>query len=173
MGAPHLEDQTANDLNITGGLYADAMKSSGAGLLAENSKGTERAQGLMNAPDTFQQGLGGQPNPMSDAIRNKYMGEFNQGQRALKTQQKMDASNQYFDKLAKVKEMVGQEQQMNFEKAMAKYKAEQAKKAARGALVGQVLGIVGAVVAGAYTGGAGAAGGYMAGNAVGNAIGGS
>ncbi len=107
---------------------------------------------------------------MGDAIRSKYTREYNQGAQAQRTDAKLEAGKQYFDKLSSVKMAVGQEQEMNYQKALEKWKADQRRKAARAGLVGNVLGIVSGAVAGYFTGGAGTLAGYQAGNAAGQAL---
>jgi hypothetical protein len=157
-------------LKETGGLYRDAINSSASDTLKHNLEGTQAAKGLLDAGDPLKSSLGGQPNPMGEAIRSKYMGEYNRGAAQEQHTARMESKAQYFEKLTRVREAVGAEQDMNYEKMLAKYKADQARKAARAGLVGNVLGIVVGAVAGAYTGGAGAAAGYAAGNAAGTAI---
>ena len=169
MGTPTYGGEEA-DLANTGGIFRDARDTSSQSTLAQNQQGTGAAKGLLTGADPLASSLGGQPNPMHDAIKAKYMGEYNQQNKALQTQQGLEAKTQYFEKLSKVKQAVGEEQEMNYQKALAKYKQDQARKAARAGLVGNVLGIVVGTVAGIYSGGAGAAAGYAAGNAAGNAI---
>lgn len=172
MGAPEYNsvNHSEADLTDTRGLFRDAMATDSGTTLKQNMQGTEAAKGLLNAPDPIAAAQGGAPNPMHDAIKAKYTGAYNQEHQALQNTQSLEAKTQYFDKLSKVKQAVGEEQEMNYQKALAKYKQDQARKAARAGLVGNVLGIVVGAVAGAYTGGAGAAAGYAAGNAAGNAV---
>lgn len=172
MRAPTIGSATRGieDLKHTGGIADDALKSSSAQTYADNMQGTGAAKGLLGGGQAFTSGLGGQPSPMSQAIERKSTAKFNDGQGAIKAKVKADSADQYFTKLATVKELVGQEQEMNYQKALAKYKADQARKAARAGIVGEVLGIVVGVVAGIYTGGTGAAAGYQGGKMAGQAI---
>ncbi len=171
MADPDFNDQKRGDLAATGLVYDSAMGSSNESHLANNLRGTETAKGLLGPDQKFESGLGGD-RALSEAIQNKYSRIQGGRDQQFKHEQKNMASQMHFEKLQHASEMVNQEQNMNFQKALEKKRRDKAAKAARGALVGQVLGIVGAAVAGYFTGGAGAAAGYAAGNAAGSAIGG-
>lgn len=172
MADPNFGDSKRGDLEATGLVYDSAVNSSADKQLSNNLRGTESARGLLGPDANFEQGLGGQDKALSQAIQNKYSQVQGGRDRQFQHEQKNMANQMHFEKVQHASELVNQEQQMNFQKAIEKKKREQASKAARGALVGQVLGIVVGAVAGAYTGGAGAAAGYAAGNAAGSAIGG-
>lgn len=161
-----MEDVTAQ------GFAQEARSESAADRMNNYTGGTETARGLL-ARDNFSEGLGGSPNPMREAIRSKYAGQFNRAQERLNLDMTKGANADHLRKLEVAQQMAADELKMNFEKEMQRKKLARARAAARGSVVGQVLGTVAAVVAGIYTGGSGAAAGYAAGNAVGNAIGGA
>ncbi len=170
MGAPQYGEDTRADLESTGILFDQARSSSSAGNLANMNQGTQAAQGLLKPSTQFDKGLGS--DPMSSAIQQKYQQQYGVKSRMQQHADKHQAEADHFNKLEQTHRLVADEQQMNYNKRMEKYKREQAAKRARGAVVGQVLGVAGAVVAGIYSGGTGAAAGYAAGSAVGGAIGG-
>lgn len=172
MADPAFEGSTRGDLAATGLVYDNAMNSSADSTLANNLRGTEGAQGLVHPDASFEQGLGGDQGALSQAIENKTQRIHAGRQQQFQHEQKRMADQMQFEKVQHASELVNQEQNMNFQKALEKRRREQASKAARAGIVGQVLGIVVGAVAGAYTGGAGAAAGYAAGNAAGQAIGG-
>ncbi len=155
----------------------EARHETSAGQAANYTSGTDSARGLLNRPDTFSAGLGGAPDPMQSAIRQKYAGQFERAQDHTNLDALKGAKLDHLRKLDVATQMASQEHQMNFEKEMQRKKMSQQQRMMRGQIVGQVLGIVGAVaggVAGAPTGvGAvgGAAAGYALGSGVGNAIG--
>lgn len=163
-------------------LEASSDPSIGANV-NEYSRGTNQSladsfhsnagRGLLAAPDTFDRTSNFGNGAERDAIRNRYMPQFDRQEKQLNLDNIKGASMDRLRNLQVATEAAGQEVQMNKQKAVLKDKIEKAQRAARGAVLGHVLGIVGGVVAGVYTGGAGAAGGFAAGEAAGQAIGGS
>lgn len=176
MGIPSYEDSKRGDLEATGLLYDQAMGSSAEKMQKDQSRGTENLGGLVKPDENFEQGLGGGGH-VSEAIQQRSMQNYGHEQKALSFMQKQHAVDRHFQKLQTASDMVRQEMQMNYEKAMQKYAADQARKRARGGVISSVLGVVGAVagaVVGVYTtGGTGSAGMAAAGYAGGSALGGA
>jgi hypothetical protein len=138
------------------------------------SAGVSNAQGLLNQGGDFSQTLGmADQGALSQAIKNKANKSFVADSQDLKRTASLDAKNAHFSKLQTAGQLSADEDKVNFQKAMAKYKAKMAKKAARGQLLGNVLGIAGAAV-GAFAGGpAGAVAGAQLGQGVGQMAGGA
>lgn len=139
------------------------------------------ARGLLNAPDNFNSGLSYGDHATSEAIKSRYQQKYMQGENQLRTDIMKNAQSDHLRNLQVATDAAGKEVELNKQKALLKWKIDQANKHARGAIVGQTLGIVGAVV-GAVAGGyatagtgavAGGAAGYQAGQGLGQAIGGN
>ena len=150
----------------TEGLINQGMTSTPDQEMSTLSKGTDTS-GLLNSPETFNQGLGYGDQALSSAIRNKYSEPFRTQQSGLQNKMKLDSRNVHFEKMRVAHQLANDEAQANFQKSMIKYKQKMAKRAQRQQLVGQVLGLVGGVAGGAMGGPAGAMGGQAAGNAAG------
>lgn len=130
-------------------------------------------RGLLSSRNNFDQDTGFGHSAEMDAIRGRYMPQFDRQEKQLKLDNLKAAGMDRIRNLQVATEAAGQEVQMNKQKTILKDKIEKAQRAARGAVLGHVLGIVGGVVAGYFTAGTGAAAGFAAGEAAGQAIGGS
>lgn len=181
MNLPSVPESTSRAIRE---VSNDAAGSTRESVGAEQSRGIEQARGLMAGSGGLD--LGGPQNPaLSDAIKRKFSAEGNMGLERAGLTARANTSDQFIRKLNTASTLAGEEQRINFERALLKRKMKQAKKAARGQLVGNVLGIVGAVAggvigtfaapgAGTAAGAAiGAQAGMALGSGVGNAIGGS
>lgn len=173
MDAPKFNDSSRADLSATGLLFDSAIGTSAAQMRKEQQRNSEPATGLLNPDDGFDKQLGGPVT--STAIKQRSMQAYQGEKKALDFMQKQHSVDRHFQKLQTASDMVRQEMQMNYEKAMAKYAAQQARKRARGGVISAVLGTVGAVagavIGGAYTAGAGSGAGAAAGGAIGSAVG--
>ena len=172
MGIPKYEsvNSSPNALSTTRGMYDDAMSSSADKIYQKTMEGTEQAKGLLKTNEAFESGLGKPVDQAQlEAIRTKYNSGVSLQRENLRNQMTTRASAANFSKLAAASEAVAQEQELNYAKALEKYKRKQARKKARSQLAGTVLGIVGGVVGGVVAGPGGAMAGYAAGNAVGTA----
>ena len=129
------------------------------------------ASGLLKDDGGFNEGLA-YKNPMSAAIQARTMSGFQKEEQKLNAEVKNQSRNAYFDRLSQAASLAQQEQQMNFEKEMARRRAKEAKKQARGQIIGTILGVAGAG-AGAMMGGGpvGAVAGAQLGSSVGNIAG--
>lgn len=112
-----------------------------------------------------------QPEALSQAIKKRAMQPYETQMDAQKYENKLETMNRHFGRLQTVSQMVAAEDDLNKRIIMAKYKQEQARKAARGAFIGQVLGLGGAVAGFMYGGPMGAAAGYQIGSSVGQSAG--
>jgi hypothetical protein len=176
-GPPSYEDANSSPskLDVTRGIYEDAANSSAEKMYQQTMQNTESAKGLLKGGETFESGLGNPEQAAQlDAVRSKVvMPQVDRAFEDLRHRKTRESDTAHFSKLATASEMVGQEQAMNYQKALEKYKRKQARKKARAQMLGTVLGVVGGVVGGVYGGPAGAAAGYAGGNAIGNAVGGA
>ncbi len=132
----------------------------------------EASRGLLNSHDNFNNGLSYGDQATSAAIKSRYLPQQNQAANQLKIDTMKNADADHIRNLQTATAAAGQEVELNKQKALLKWKIDQADKKARGAILGTTLGIVGGVVAGVYTGGTGAAAGYAAGQGIGQAAGG-
>ena len=130
-------------------------------------------RGLLNAPSNTNSSLSYGDQATTSAIQSRYQQKYTQNENALKLDVMKNAQNDHIRNLQSATAMAGQEVEQNRQKALLKWKIDQANKKARGAIVGETLGIVGGVVGGIYGGPAGAGAGYAAGSGIGNAVGGS
>ncbi len=148
---------------------------SNADVATDYGKGSEGARGLLTQPSHFNSGLSYGDQATSDAIRARYMPQFNRQQSELKLENIKNAASDHIRNLQVATDAAGQEVEMNKQKAMLKWKIEQQNRAARGAILGTTLGIIGGVVGTVYSGGNVAVGAaaYQAGSGAGQAIGGS
>lgn len=126
-------------------------------------------RGLLADDGSFDKGLSMSPDLA--AVRSRSQRDFNQNERKLNADVKMNARNSYFERLANATDLASQESQMNFQRELMRRKAKEAKKQARGAMIGSVLGIVGGVAGTVFGGPAGGMVGMQAGSAVGNQMG--
>lgn len=153
----------------------EARNDSTANRLADYSQGNAAARGLMSAPDNYNQDLG-YSSPMQSAIKSKYSGQFEQGQKRLKLNTLRAADEDHLRKVQIANEMANEEMRINQQKEQLKRMKKLASRQARGQLIGSVLGVVGAVggaVAGTSMGGpAGGIAGAMAGQGIGQGAGG-
>ena len=130
-------------------------------------------RGLLNAPNNMNSSLNYGDQATTAAIRSRTNQQYTQSENGLKLDVMKNAQADHIRNLQSATAMAGQEVEQNRQKALLKWKIDQANKKARGAVVGNVLGIVGGVV-GAYAGGpAGAGAGYAVGSGAGQAIGSS
>lgn len=132
---------------------------------------TTAGRGLLNSHDNFNNGLSYGDNATSAAIKSRYNQDYKQSENALKLDTMKKANADHIANLHVATQAAGQEVELNKQKAILKWKMEQAEKKARGQVVGNVLGIVGGVVGAVYGGPAGAGAGYALGSGVGQAAG--
>jgi len=150
------------------GLLKESQGETAADRLNTYKQAGREAKGLLNADSSFNTGLSYR-SPQTDAIRSKYLGEFNKAQERVDLDLSKSATNDHVKKLAIATDLANQEIQINRQKAMMRSRIKRANKQARAQTIGAVLGIVGAG-AGAFFGGpSGAVGGGMVGQGIGNA----
>ncbi len=128
-------------------------------------------RGLLNAPNHTNSSLSYGDQATTSAIQSRYQQKYTQNENALKLDVMKSAQSDHIRNLQSATQMASQEVEQNRQKALLKWKIDQANKKARGAIVGQTLGIVGGVVGGIYGGAAGAGAGYAAGSGIGQAYG--
>ncbi len=128
-------------------------------------------RGLLNSHDNFNNGLSYGDAATTAAIKGRYEQKYKQSENALSLDTMTKANADHIRNLQVATNAAGQEVEMNKQKAILKWKIQQAEKKARGAVVGNVLGIVGGVVGAVYGGPAGAGAGYALGQGVGTAAG--
>ncbi len=162
----------ADPLTTTKDIYKDASTSSTQAMDQASDKNIESARGLLASDSAFENNLG-RSDAMSEAIRNRYAPQQGLQERRQRFDNSIENSNRYVDKLRQASALVGQEQDLNYKKAVEVYKAKVARKDGRAAVIGSVLGIVGGVVGGVFGGPAGAAAGYQAGSMIGEGAAGS
>lgn len=151
-----------NALNSQSGSNADLAKTYSAGASA--------TRGLLNNPDSGQ-GLSYGDRAVSDAIRSRSSAGYNRSMNELSLNTMRSAQEDHLRNLQVATNAATQEVEQNKQKAILKWKIDQANKSARGAILGTTLGIVGGVAGAAMTGGAAAPGGAMAGYALGSGVG--
>jgi len=134
------------------------------------SEGKRAGRGLLTQEDSFNKGLA-YDNPMSTAIKKRYMGDYNLKENELSNRMLRSASEDRIRSLHSASQMAAEEVQQNKQKEMLRNEIDQANKRARGAVLGNVLGIVGGIVGGIYGGAGGAQAGYAAGSGIGQAAG--
>ncbi len=128
-------------------------------------------RGLLNAPNHTNSSLSYGDQATTSAIQSRYQQKYTQGENALKLDVMKNAQSDHIRNLQSTTAMAGQEVEMNRQKALLKWKIDQANKKARGQVIGTTLGIVGGVVGAYFGGAAGAGAGYAAGSGVGQAVG--
>ncbi len=128
-------------------------------------------RGLLNSHDNFNNGLSFGDQATTAAIKSRYDKQYQQSESGLKLDMIKGAQADHVRNLQVATQAAGQEVAMNKEKAILKWKQEQAAKKARGQVIGTTLGIVGGVVGAIYGGPAGAGAGYALGSGVGSAVG--
>ncbi len=147
-----------------------------AGIAQDYSSGMGEARGLLNQPSQTNNTLSYGDQATSAAIKARYNQDYTRQENDLKVSVMRNADADHIRSLQVATAAAGQEVQENREKAILKYKIEQANRRARGQVLGSVLGIVG-TVGGAVAGGAatgtfvGGAVGAQAGGALGSGIG--
>lgn len=150
-----------------------------AGMAKDYMASAPQARGLLGENSNFNSGLAYGDKANTQAIRNRYMPDYNLQQKELNLETIKSAQTDHIRNLQVATQAASQEVEMNRQKALIKWKIDQANKQARGAVLGQVLGITGAVVGGVAAGyatggvgaGAGITAGYAAGSGLGNAVG--
>lgn len=167
MGIPDYDkvNSAIGSTPITHGITDAAHKETNDSQFNSLMANTGQAQGLM-AGDNFDQSIG-MSTPMSAAISQRANKAAGLERAKLNHEMGEKAKDMHFQKVVQAEKLSGQEQNMNYQKALLKWKQKQASKAARAGLIGAVLGTGGAI-AGAYYGGAG---GAMAGQAAGSLVG--
>lgn len=175
MGDPVSPSLNPGDLDYTSspalGQALTNLGGSNADLAKKYSAGSGEARGLlMNAPDS-NSGLSYGDRAISDAIKSRSMREFNTSQNRLELETMKSAQTDHLRNLQVATQAASQEVEQNKQKAILRWKIDQANKASRGQVLGTTLGIVGGVVGAVYGGPAGAAAGYAAGSGVGSAVG--
>lgn len=148
------------------------MKGSSQKLENAYLTGVEDAKGLLQADQGFDKSLAYGDKALSQSIQKKFSKEGQKNIQRTKEETGHKAKADYFKNLQGVAQLVGEEQRLNHEKAMAQYQAKLAKQRARGAILGQVLGIGGAIVGAGMGGPMGAMAGYQIGTGVGGMAGG-
>jgi hypothetical protein len=168
MGMPNYDQVNAGDAAtpMTAGLRDSARAATNESALGSMSQNVDSAKGLLKGDTGFERGLG-RSNPMSDAIAQKTGRSVSLADDQLKFNMQNKAKDAHFDQLIQAQDAVSKEQALNYQKAVARWKAKQQAKQGRAALVGSVLGIGGAIAGGAM----GGPGGAMAGSAAGNIVG--
>lgn len=141
--------------------------------------GIPQARGLLSSGGDSG-GLAYGDHATSAAIRSRYSMPYMREENQLKLDNMRNAATDHLRNLTVASQAAGQEVEDNRQKAILKWKVDQANRKARGAVLGSVLGIIGGVAggvgAGMASGGAaapaGAMGGYALGQGAGNMIGG-
>lgn len=135
------------------------------------------AKGLLADDSQYAKQLGGiEDTGLSKAIKQRYSQNYNIQNKQLDLNIAKQAQTDKLQHLLSVSQLANQEVLQNRQKALLKYRIEQANKRARGQVLGTVLGITGGIVggvAGAFAGGVGAPAGAMAGYALGQGVGNS
>lgn len=167
------------DPNIT--AHTNELVHQNSGDIANQyGSGINQARGLLNAPENFNASLGYGDKATTAAIRSRYSMPYQREENQLKLDNLKNAQSDHLRSLQVASQAAGQEVENNKQKAILKWKIDQANKKARGAVLGSILGIVGGVAGGVLGSGAGPAGtvagagaGMSLGEGVGNAIGGA
>jgi hypothetical protein len=155
-----------------GALVDEHGKQTNSSIAQGYMQGAGVGKGLLNNPDQGNQNLA-YGNPMSTAIRQRYMGEYTQNMNEINNRVLRAASADHIRNLATTSQLASQEVEMNRQKELLKNQIDQANKRARGQVLGTILGIVGGI-GGAVAGGAGGAmAGYQLGQGAGQVAGGS
>lgn len=145
--------------------------------IANNYGGAAMAagRGLLNTPNPTNSSLSYGDQATTSAIQSRYQQKYNQGEAQLKTDIMKSAESDHVRNLQVATDAAGKEVELNKQKALLKWKIDQANKKARGAVVGEVLGIVAGAATTYFSGGNVAAGAaaYQAGKGVGQSAGGN
>lgn len=173
MGMPDYNAVNMGDraTPITHDLAVNARNETNDQVYGSLMGGTERAKGLL--PSSNLDTSLGRVNPMTAAIAQRTNRATSLEDAKLKFEMGQKAKDLHFEKLMRAEQAVGQEQNMNYQKALAKWKQKQAAKAARAGLIGAVLGTGGAIAGAAIGGAPGAVIGQAGGSLVGSAAGGA
>ncbi len=163
---------STSDPNIAANVN-EQIGHTNADLAGKYGSGVTGARGLLNAPENFNSQLGYGDKATSAAIKSRYSMPYMREEHQLQLDNMRNASTDHLRSLQVASTAAGQEVEDNRQKAILRWKVDQANKKARGAVVGSVLGIVGGVVGGVYGGPTGAMAGYAAGQGLGNAVGGN
>lgn len=156
---PEITENIRSQTGMTNQGLANSYEAGGVG------------RGLLNAPSNFNSGLSFSNNAETDAIKARYMPQYQRREDQLRLDNLKGAQMDHLRNLQVATRAAAQEVEQNKQKAILKDKIEKMQRAQRGQVLGSVLGIVGGVVGGIYGGPAGAAAGYSGGQAVGNAAG--
>lgn len=133
--------------------------------------GLSAGRGLLNTSSGFNSGLSYGDKATSDAIRSRYMPQYNLKENELRLNNMRGAQEDHLRNLQTATQAASQEVEMNKQKAMLKWKIDEQNRAARGAILGNILGIAGGIGGAAVAGPNGAAGGAMAGYQLGSGVG--
>lgn len=147
-----------------------------AGIASQYGSGIPTARGLLNSDSGLSSSMAYGDKATSDAIKARYSMPYMRKENELRVDVMKNASADHIRNLQVASMAAGQEVEQNRQKAILKWKVEQANKRARGAVYGSVLGIVGGIaggVAGGMAGGGapGAMVGIGAGQALGSGVG--
>ncbi len=146
-----------------------------AGIAQNYGSELGEARGLLNSGGNEPPGLSYGDQATSAAIKARYNQAYTQNENQLKTSIIQNADQDHLRALTTATNAAGQEVELNRQKAILRYKVEQANRRARGQVLGSVLGIVGgvggAVIGGEAGGWKGAAVGAGVGQAAGSGIG--
>ncbi len=170
-------NQFDNNINSTADPSLRANVNEQVGQTNQNvadnyAQGAQSAgRGLLNSHDNFNSGLSYGDRATTAAIKSRYDRQYQQSENKLKLDVMKNAQSDHIRNLQVAGQAAGQEVALNKEKAILKWKKEQADKKARGQVIGTTLGIVGGVVGAIYGGPAGAGAGYALGSGVGSAVG--
>ncbi len=132
-------------------------------------------RGLLNAPNNTNSSLSYGDQATTAAIRGRTNQKYTQEENGLKLDIIKNAQADHIRNLQSATQLASQEVEQNRQKALLKWKIDQANKKARGSIVGETLGIIGGAAAAYYSGGnmAAAGAGYQAGKGIGTAVGSS
>lgn len=162
---------STSDPSITANVN-DQISHTNADVAGKYGSGIPQARGLLAQPENFNNQLGYGDKATSAAIKSRYSMPYMREEQQLKLDNMRNASTDHIRNLQVASAAAGQEVEDNRQKAILRWKVEQANKKAKGAAIGNVLGIIGGVVGGIYGGAGGASAGYSAGQGIGNMAGG-
>ena len=136
------------------------------------NSGLSTGRGLLGQSDSFNSQLGYGNQAETQAIRNRYAGNYGLKENELRIENVRNASDDNVHNLMAATQAASAEVQLNKQKSLLAWQIDQANRRARGQVLGTVLGITGGVIGGVVGGGAGGAmAGYAAGSGIGNAYG--
>lgn len=167
----NLADLQSGSSNAVGSSVNEQVHQSNAGLANQYNSGLSSGRGLLNQQSNTNQGLAYGDQATSDAIKSRYMKDYQRTENKIKLDNVRNAQEDHIRNLQMASNAAGQEVEQNKQKSILKWKIDQANKASRGQALGTVLGIVGGVAGGVTGGAAGAGAGFAAGSGIGNAYG--